>query len=248
MGIYWRQAHQSAPHLINEPKHSVDQEFHTSVLCFCHRLIEFATGIRRNRLCFFFFLSVCAKFAPQKLFLEKGLFIAATITNQKHFFSPWLGVNVKRLFNVFFSSLLQVTEEKDRVRIISGLCSLNKQSISWQLRTYAVGRIFNSLCIGGSSDRAQNTDRLRLERRRDRRLSHGGRSGWSVSVDGAPSRSAERPAPGLSPPQFEPQLHGAHGALTAPGRSWHVSEPLGFSREPVLHQLPGQGHVQPSAR
>lgn len=27
MGIYWRQPHQSAPHLINEPEHCMDQEF-----------------------------------------------------------------------------------------------------------------------------------------------------------------------------------------------------------------------------
>lgn len=59
----------------------------------------------------------------------------------------------------------------------------------------------------------------RLEWKAAGQLSHGGRSGRSVSVDGAPSRSAERPAPGLTPPQSEPQLHGAHGAFTAPGRS-----------------------------
>lgn len=32
MGIYWRQPHQSAPHLINEPEHCMDQEFYTSKL------------------------------------------------------------------------------------------------------------------------------------------------------------------------------------------------------------------------
>lgn len=32
MGIYWRQPHQSAPHLINEPEHCMDQEFYTSRL------------------------------------------------------------------------------------------------------------------------------------------------------------------------------------------------------------------------
>lgn len=26
MGIYWRQPHQSAPHLINEPEHCTDQQ------------------------------------------------------------------------------------------------------------------------------------------------------------------------------------------------------------------------------
>lgn len=32
MGIYWRQPHQSAPHLINEPEHCTDQEVYTSKL------------------------------------------------------------------------------------------------------------------------------------------------------------------------------------------------------------------------
>lgn len=32
MGIYWRQLHQSAPHLINEPEHCKDQELYTSEL------------------------------------------------------------------------------------------------------------------------------------------------------------------------------------------------------------------------
>lgn len=33
MGIYWRQPHQSAPHLINEPEHYKDQEVYASRLC-----------------------------------------------------------------------------------------------------------------------------------------------------------------------------------------------------------------------
>lgn len=33
MGIYWRQPHQSAPHLINEPEHCMDQEVYSSKLC-----------------------------------------------------------------------------------------------------------------------------------------------------------------------------------------------------------------------
>lgn len=32
MGIYWRQPHQSAPHLINEPEHCTDEEVYTSKL------------------------------------------------------------------------------------------------------------------------------------------------------------------------------------------------------------------------
>lgn len=35
MGIYWRQPHQSAPHLINEPKHCMDQEVYTSHRAVC---------------------------------------------------------------------------------------------------------------------------------------------------------------------------------------------------------------------
>lgn len=33
MGIYWRQPHQSAPHLINGPEYCTDQEVYTSKLC-----------------------------------------------------------------------------------------------------------------------------------------------------------------------------------------------------------------------
>ena len=46
MGIYWRQPRQSAPHLINEPEQSTDQEVYTSELCppsadrDCNRYLE----------------------------------------------------------------------------------------------------------------------------------------------------------------------------------------------------------------
>lgn len=71
MGIYWRQAQQSAPHLINEPEPCVDQEFHTSVLYLCYQLIEFATGIRRNRLCYFIFFFFYVKYAAKKTLLKR---------------------------------------------------------------------------------------------------------------------------------------------------------------------------------
>lgn len=51
MGIYWRQLHQSAPHLINEPEHCMDQEVYISKL-YLRQLIESATGIQRTHLCF----------------------------------------------------------------------------------------------------------------------------------------------------------------------------------------------------
>lgn len=52
MGIYWRQPHQSAPHLINEPEHCMDQEVYEVSCCICRQLIEIATGIQRTHLYF----------------------------------------------------------------------------------------------------------------------------------------------------------------------------------------------------
>lgn len=61
MGIYWRRARQSAPHLINEPpEHCVDPQFHTSAPLFlrpadrvCNRYRE--ESLRFCVTCFFFF-------------------------------------------------------------------------------------------------------------------------------------------------------------------------------------------------
>lgn len=64
MGIYWRQAHQSAPHLINEPGLCVDQEFHTSGLCFC--LADRVCNRYLEESLIFRLLFLHAKYALQK--------------------------------------------------------------------------------------------------------------------------------------------------------------------------------------
>lgn len=61
-----------------------------------------------------------------------------------------------------------------------------------------------------------------------------GSGGRSVSVDGASSCGAQRPAPGHTPSRPHTQLHGAYGASFAPGRGGRVSKSLGFARQSVL--------------
>lgn len=108
MGIYWRQAHQSAPHLINEPQHCVDRDFSHVCAVFLFgwsSLQQVSGGIACAS---FFFLFLHAKYAVQKVLklFRRIVYLLLQGLGIKQGYSPrWIGIEVNRLFNVFSSSL-----------------------------------------------------------------------------------------------------------------------------------------------
>lgn len=105
MGIYWRQAHQSAPHLINEPQLCVDQDFSQvcAVFLFGWSSLQQVSG---GIACASFFIH--AKYAVQKvlnLFRRIVYLLLEGLEIKQGYIPRWFGIEVKRLYNVFSSSL-----------------------------------------------------------------------------------------------------------------------------------------------